>query len=183
MAFWKKSDDPWDIDPEKRKKQSTTTWWEQEAPAETEPSAQLVGERLGDALKGFLGKKEDEEPIPPEKCPWCGKDMEWGCITGGRDSVTWKNWKPKGLGLMRPAGWKELDLLDEGEWAPYKTVWNCRDCGKMVLEVQNPRNADEVEEAYHKPASYEQQLNAWGANPTAYEDYQSQWGGEKKEET
>ena len=64
MAFWKKSDDPWDIDPEKRKKQSTTTWWEQEAPAETEPSAQLVGERLGDALKGFLGKKEDDEPIP-----------------------------------------------------------------------------------------------------------------------
>lgn len=170
MAFWKKSDDPWDRKPGKK---TETAWWEQDAPAQpaTEEPAPKEPERLGDMLKGLFGSKEEETPITPEKCPWCGKDMEWGCITGGRDGVTWKNWKPKGLGFTRPEGWKELDLLDEGEWASYKTVWRCQDCGKMVLEVKNSRSVDEVEEAYRKPASYEEQINAWGA------------GTEKKEET
>ena len=74
-----------------------------------------MGERLGDALKGFLGKKEDEEPIPPEKCPWCGKDMEWGYIDGGRDySVMWRNWRPRGLlGIFQPEDAREIDLLVE----------------------------------------------------------------------
>ena len=195
MAFWKKSDDPWDIDPEKRKKQTTAPFWENDAPAETDPAGAQSGQAeneaprgqsLGESIKGFFGGKKEDAPITPEKCPWCGKDMERGYIDGGRDySVMWRNSRPRGLlGIFQPEDAREIDILDEGDglWC-YKTIWYCRDCGKMTLEVQNPRNADEVEEAYHKPASYEQQLNAWGANPTAYEDYQSQWGGEKKEET
>ena len=61
MAFWKKSDDPWDIDPEKRKK-TETVWWEQEAPAREEADAapEKQGERLGDALKNLFKKKEEE---------------------------------------------------------------------------------------------------------------------------
>ena len=144
MAFWKKSGDPWDIDPEKRRKKSEAVWWEQEAPApsgaETQgsPSGPKEDDNPENTRKDFLQKKEREQ-VSSEKCPWCGKDMEWGCITGGRDSVSWKNWKPKGLGLMRPEGWKEIDLLDEGERAPYKTVWFCNSCGKMVLDV--PKSA------------------------------------------
>ena len=34
MAFWRKSDDPWDRKPEKRQE---TTWYEQDTP-ETEPA-------------------------------------------------------------------------------------------------------------------------------------------------
>ena len=194
MAFWKKSDDPWDIDPEKRKKQTTAAFWENDASTETDPVGAAGGrpeeaprgQSLGESIKGFFGGKKEDAPITPEKCPWCGKDMERGYIDGGRDySVMWRNWKPRGfLGIFQPEDAREIDLLDEGDglWC-YKTIWYCRDCGKMTLEIKNARNTDEVEEAYRKPASYEQQIDAWGANPTAYADYQSQWGGEKKEET
>ena len=194
MAFWKKSDDPWDIDPEKRKKQTTAAFWENDAPAETDPVGAASGrpeeaprgQSLGESIKGFFGGKKEDAPITPEKCPWCGKDMEWGRIDGGRDySVMWRNWKPRGfLGLSQPDNAREIDLLDEGDGLRcYKTIWYCRDCGKMTLEIKNPRNAAEVEEAYRKPSGYEQQLNAWGANPAAYADYQAQWSTEKKEET
>ena len=194
MAFWKKSDDPWDIDPEKRKKQTTAAFWENDAPAETDPvgaasgrpEEEPRGQSLGESIKGFFGGKKEDAPITPEKCPWCGKDMEWGRIDGGRDySVMWRNWKPRGfLGLSQPDNAREIDLLDEGDGLRcYKTIWYCRDCGKMTLEIKNPRNAAEVEEAYRKPSGYEQQLNAWGANPAAYADYQAQWSTEKKEET
>ena len=195
MAFWKKSDDPWDIDPEKRKKQTTAAFWENDAPAETDPAGAdsspaeeeaPKGQSLGESIKGFFGGKKEEAPIIPEKCPWCGKDMERGYIDGGRDySVMWRNWKPRGfLGIFQPEDAREIDLLDEGDglWC-YKTVWYCRDCGKMTLEIKNARNTDEVEEAYRKPTGYEQQLNAWGANPAAYADYQAQWSTERKEET
>lgn len=194
MAFWKKSEDPWDIDPEKRKKQTTAAFWENDAPAETDPvgaasgrpEEEPRGQSLGESIKGFFGGKKEDAPITPEKCPWCGKDMEWGRIDGGRDySVMWRNWKPRGfLGLSQPDNAREIDLLDEGDGLRcYKTIWYCRDCGKMTLEIKNPRNAAEVEEAYRKPSGYEQQLNAWGANPAAYADYQAQWSTEKKEET
>lgn len=194
MAFWKKSEDPWDIDPEKRKKQTTAAFWENDAPAETDPvgaasgrpEEEPRGQSLGESIKGFFGGKKEDAPITPEKCPWCGKDMEWGRIDGGRDySVMWRNWKPRGfLGLSQPDNAREIDLLDEGDGLRcYKTIWYCRDCGKMTLEIKNARNTDEVEEAYRKPTGYEQQLNAWGANPAAYADYQAQWSTEKKEET
>ena len=185
MAFWKKSDDPWDIDPEKRKKQSETTWWEQEAPAreETDAAPEKQGERLGDALKNLNKKKKEEAPIVPEKCPWCGKEMTWGCIMGGRDTVQWQNWKPKGLfNLSLAEDQERYDLMDEGGLLDnlYKTAWWCRDCGKMVMDFAPERTAAEVEEIYRKPPDYEEQINAWGANPKAYEEYQTQW---KEEET
>ena len=187
MAFWKKSDDPWDMDPEKRKKQSETTWWEQDAPAREEADTQpeKQGDRLGDTLKNFFKKRKEETPIVPETCPWCGKEMEWGCILGGRDMVQWQNWKPKGLFNFSAAeGQEQYDLMDEGGLLSnlYKTAWRCRDCGKLVMDFAPTRTADEVEEIYRKPPDYEEQINAWGANPKAYEDYQSQWN-EKEEET
>lgn len=138
MAFWKKSDDPWDRKPEKR--ETTASWWEQDAPpAEETPGMAEELRDLGGSIKKLF-VMETEAPEERVKCRWCGKDMEWGCITGGRDGVTWRNWKPKALGLKRPEGWKELDLLNEGEWVSYKTAWYCPDCGKMVLDVPNSSN-------------------------------------------
>ena len=147
MAFWKKSDDPWDINPEKKKKQTTTTWWENDTPAEPAPTGAdsdnpedeaPKAPRLGDSIKSFFGgKKEEEAPVPAEKCPWCGKDMERGYIDGGRDSsVMWRNWKVGFLRILQPDDGLEMDILDEGEglWS-YKTVWLCRDCNKMTLDA------------------------------------------------
>ena len=91
-------------------------------------------------------KKEEEETAisdAAEKCPWCGKDMEWGVIGGaGRESsVIWRNWQPKGLlDLAGTENGKMFDLLDEGggmRW--FKTVWLCEDCGKMVLDRPKQR--------------------------------------------
>ena len=122
MAFWKKIEDPWDIDPEKRKKQTTAAFWENDAPAETDPVGAASGrpeeaprgQSLGESIKGFFGGKKEDAPITPEKCPWCGKDMERGYIDGGRDySVMWRNWRPRGLlGIFQPEDAREIDLLD-----------------------------------------------------------------------
>ena len=141
MAFWKKSNDPWDMDPEKRKRDSSAVWWEQDAPAEATQQ-----ESLGDVWRSLFKKKEEENAATPsaaEKCPWCGKDMEWGMIDGGRDYVVmWRNYRPTGLlGLPRPENGKEYDLLDEGSGLKcFKTVWLCEDCGKMVLDKPKQRN-------------------------------------------
>ena len=137
MAFWKKSDDPWDRKPQQRK-QTETTWWENDTtPPETESEGPKV-QSLGDSIKSFFGgKKEEEAPGPAEKCPWCGKDMERGYIDGGRDSsVMWRNWKVGFLRILQPDDGLEMDILDEGEglWS-YKTVWLCRDCNKMTLDA------------------------------------------------
>ena len=181
MAFWKKSDDPWDRKPEKRE----TNWYENNtAPVADEPVGAGVPtgaeekERLGDSLRKFLSGEEDA-PIAPEPCPWCGKDMDWGRITGGRDRVIWRNWKPKGiLGLSRPEGWKELDLLDEGEWTSYKTAWLCGDCGKMVLAA--PVSAYTQD---HPRVDFQEYSGggAYETDPQAYEKYQEQWGAKKEE--
>lgn len=172
MAFWKKSDDPWDRKPEKRKE---TVWYEQDVP-DTE-STQPEEESLGESIRKFwLGVGVDEEPIPPEICPWCGKEMEWGRLTGGRDSVIWQNWQPKGvLDFKKPENWKSLNMLDEEKGlSSFKTVWLCSDCGKMVLDAPkefNYRAAWESGDA--RPPQQDGQV--WGVNPKAYEDYKSQW--------
>ena len=194
MAFWKKSEDPWDIDPEKRKKQTTAAFWENDAPAETDPvgaasgrpEEEPRGQSLGESIKGFFGGKKEDAPITPEKCPWCGKDMEWGRIDGGRDySVMWRNWKPRGfLGLSQPDDAREIDLLDEGDGLRcYKTIWYCQDCGKMVLDAPAYRSGPNYTWENGQVKQPQGDGQVWGANPTAYADYQSQWGGEKKEET
>ena len=165
MAFWSKSDDPWDRKPEKRQ---DTTWREQDAPVESAPVETGVQEEsLGESVrKFFLG---DDTPITPCPCPWCGKDMEWGRITGGRDGVHWKNWRPRGLlDIVKPDGWKVLDLLDEHP----KTVWLCSDCGKMVLDAPKSgygQDQPKVDlEAYTGGGGF-------AADPKAYENYKSQW--------
>ena len=71
MAFWKKSNDPWDMDPEKRKRDSSAVWWEQDAPAEATQQ-----ERLKDVWKSlFPQKQEREEPRPDaaENAPGAAK--------------------------------------------------------------------------------------------------------------
>ena len=178
MAFWKKSDDPWDRKPEKRKE---TVWYEQDSPeaepvgADTIRPGEEKEESLGESIRKFwLGVGVDEEPIPPEICPWCGKEMEWGRLTGGRDSVIWQNWQPKGvLDFKKPENWKSLNMLDEEKGlSSFKTVWLCSDCGKMVLDAPKSgygQDQPKVDlEAYTGGGGF-------AADPKAYENYKSQW--------
>ena len=68
MAFWKKSDDPWDRKPEKQQ----TIWRENDAPAEPAPPSEPdrltpKEERIRNIIEG-----PKAAPVVPEKCPWCG---------------------------------------------------------------------------------------------------------------
>mgnify|MGYP001028165784 FL=1 len=133
MAFWKKSEDPWDWDPSKKRP----------APRPAEP--QEPRENPLDSLKAWneerkakAKEKEEAKRLPPEKCPWCGKDMEQGYMMGGK-GVHWYS----GV-LTTRAAWigdsskEEIRLDHEGILAMYKTVWLCRECKKMVLDMPEP---------------------------------------------
>ncbi len=127
MAFWKKSEDPWDMEPKR-------------ATAAT-PDRDEEPETLADSLKAWNEARKEEkarklaesapEPIP---CPWCGKDMEPRYLWGGRGVY---------LGEKRPgfftSGMSEdnWDFLDEGSMLTglYKTVWYCKDCRKLVVDM------------------------------------------------
>lgn len=141
MAFWKKSEDPWDQKPKKQKPVILES--EPEEPSQPEGRPR----NPGDLLDGFLEKRRaaaKEEAMmnlpPPEKCPWCGQDMEQGYLVGGRGV----QWRPGALTKKeaRKILWvgavmleDSLSVLDEEKTIPYKTTWLCRDCGKMVFDM------------------------------------------------
>ena len=129
MAFWKKSEDPWDWDPSKKRP----------APQPAEP--QEPRENPLDTLKQWnedrktkAKEKEEAKRLPPEKCPWCGKEMEQGFLTGGRDGVHWYAGIYK-FEPFRGLTGDAVDVLDESSWGHYKTTWLCRECGKMVFDI------------------------------------------------
>ena len=70
MAFWKKSEDPWDIAPDQRRT----------APEPAEKAPGLLDTLRGDwdAMRAEWQETRESLKLPPEKCPWCGKDMEQG---------------------------------------------------------------------------------------------------------
>ena len=124
MPFWKQSEDPWDRKPDKPRREPK------------EPLANSL-----DSLKAWNEErkaKEKAKSLPPEPCPWCGKDMEQGYMMGGR-GITWYS----GV-LTTKAAWigdfskEHFDLADEGAFTKYKTVWLCRECKKMVLDMPEP---------------------------------------------
>ena len=133
MAFWKKSDDPWDVDPEKRKRRQAA-WYERNASRDGDAAPAEEGESLKDMLGGLFKKKE-EAPIPPEKCPWCGRDMDLGYIAGGRDGAWWQSWKPTAMNIQ-PGDGQRFSILGEGGFfSDHRKVWYCRPCGKMTMDA------------------------------------------------
>ena len=72
MAFWKKSEDPWDIDPNQRRTAPE--------PEEIEPGLLDSLREDWDAMQAARQEKREKLRLPPEKCPWCGKDMEQGFL-------------------------------------------------------------------------------------------------------
>ena len=128
MPFWKQSEDPWDRKPDK-------------APREPkEPQANPLDslKAWNEERKAKAKEKEEARRLPPEPCPWCGKEMEQGFLTGGRDGVRWYPGIYK-FDLIRGLDGDAMDLLDEySGWSRYKTVWLCRDCKKAVFNMPDP---------------------------------------------
>jgi len=131
MAFWKKSEDPWDIDPEKKRRE-TVSYFETE---------ETVGEEAAPKesfLSGLFKKKEEpveeETPVP---CPYCGEVMKKGYLKGGRDNVHWTETKPGFLSGLDEA----LLISDEGGLltAAYKTSYMCESCRKLIVDVPEPQ--------------------------------------------
>lgn len=164
MAFWKKSDDPWDRKPGKR----TTNWYENEmTSAETPTTEGSVGaatgrppeereltpeeQRIRDIIEGPKAR-----PVEVEKCPWCGGDMKAVSIySGGASVLYWQEGEPSGA-----RSWMDANVLEDGGglWGPsYKVGSYCESCEKMVLSVKKPRTSP----AYNDPNSFEDYARQW----------------------
>lgn len=134
MAWFKKSDDPWDIDPQKARARR-----ERE---EKEPVPTLLG-----AIKEWNQERKEEREAreaalaaePPAKCPWCGEDMERGYLTGGRSPVAWTpgrlTTRSAWLVLSKEIRDRRLRVDHEGDFFPHKTAWYCPNCAKMVIDT------------------------------------------------
>ncbi len=139
MPFWKKSDDPWDIDPAKAR--------EKRAKQEREPIENPLN-TLRDWNEGrkaeAAARQAELEAQPKEGCPWCGREMERGYLQGGRDRITWTpgflTTKAAWLGPDKAARERRMQVDDEGAaLTTYKTAWYCQDCEKMVIDAAGMR--------------------------------------------
>ena len=131
MPFWKKSEDPWDIDPAKQRRS---------VPVEEEEKGPGLLDQLQDWNKARKAEKAKREtPLPPMTCPWCGKEMEAGYLMGNR-GVWWAPGRPdawaKWVSPATAEGAWQVDT--EGEFFTYQTAWYCPDCRKLVADVPAP---------------------------------------------
>ena len=118
MAFWKKkSEDPWDLDPNRPKKSAAVP---------------VSAEETERTIPPWVQKPGKPEPI---SCPWCGEPMEWGNLyaarggTGGSAFLQWREGEHKGfLDSLRFTG----RMVNMG-W--YEEAWYCEPCGKLVLDA------------------------------------------------
>ena len=129
MALWKKSEDPWDIDPEKRR--GAPTVYEQETEQE---KAGLLDE-LKSWNEARKEKKEAEASRPAEKCPWCGGEMVQGYLYGDR-GVWWAPGKPDWkTALIGPSGEAARLDLDGGIFTSHRDCWFCEACRRLIADV------------------------------------------------
>ena len=120
MAFWRKREDPWDMDPAKRPPARA------EVPQDTAPE----GEPDGAA----------PEAPPSLRCPWCGQEMEQGYLTGER-SVWWAPGRPGGWAKWLSVAMEEGGFRVDREGSilcPYQTAWHCRSCRRLTVELTDP---------------------------------------------
>ncbi|MBE6963336.1 MAG: hypothetical protein E7443_01875 [Ruminococcaceae bacterium] len=126
MAFWKKSEDPWDIDPEKKRRKEKPVFENLSEPEEKEEEKSF----LADLFKKKETPEEEDVPVP---CPYCGETMKKGYLKGGRDRVYWSEMKPGFLSALDEA-WLISD--EGGFWtAAYRTCHVCLTCRKLVADV------------------------------------------------
>ena len=139
MPFWKKSEDPWDVDPNRNRSTSEAE--------ETGPGLLDSLREDWDALQAQRQEKREKLRLPPEKCPWCGKDMEQGFLMGGR-GVFWYRGIPTGKALWISPGNEDTIRVDaEGFLTTYHTAWYCPDCKKMTIDAADLQTEAEKNQA------------------------------------
>ena len=134
MPFWKKSEDPWDWEPERTRPRET------ESAPQTPPDEERQDD--GGVWKAPWASRDTEEQSPPPmKCPWCGRTMRLGYLVGGRDlvRVLWE--KPGAFRLTDPDGTLYL-RGDGGFWSDHKLAWHCASCRKLVVDTTDCDRAD-----------------------------------------
>jgi len=163
VAFWeKKGVDPWDIDPEKQKKERERA--ARKAERENEPG---LLEELKTWNEERKAKQAEEDAVPPQVCPWCGGEMTGGYLSTGRDRTVWSEERP-GIFL----GTMMMDTVEVcgGAWAEEKTAWLCKTCRKLVVDIP----------AFELEGSSRTWKEGWTTEPQeddgekAYEAYQEQ---------
>lgn len=130
MAFWKKSDDPWDVDParerEKREREPIVT--------PLDSFRDWNGERRARAA----ARQAEWAAQPKEVCPWCGREMELGCLQGSRRVYWYPGPRTASAAWWGPGAIEEsFQVDDEGDLlrGTYKTAWYCRSCKRMVFSM------------------------------------------------
>ncbi len=148
MAFWKQSEDPWDQKPEKRRR-------EPREPKEPQANPLDSLKAWNEDRKAKAKEREEARRLPPEPCPWCGREMTQGFLTGGRDGVRWYPGVYKPDPLRGLDSTNKIDVLDEGRpfEGYYKTAWLCRDCKRAVFHMPDP---PAVYEPFAAPAETEE---------------------------
>lgn len=146
MAFWrKKSEDPWDIDPSR--KRETTMFYERDP----EPQPTSMPEE-GLAMPELAVEKETQENVEEAPiCPWCGQEMMRAYIIGGRDRPRLSDEKP--TALLGTFGYETLDFSDDGFFVTHKSCWQCKPCRKVVADIPEPVPEDS--------------FSRWDGNPVA----------------
>ncbi len=133
MAFWRKSEDPWDMEPRPVGTVSPVT-----------PDRDEEPETLADSLKAWNEARKEkkarrEEPLPPMTCPWCGKEMETGYLMGNR-GIWWAPGRPgtwaKWVSAAAAEGAVQVDT--EGALFTYQTAWACQGCRRLVTDLPEP---------------------------------------------
>lgn len=126
MAFWKKSDDPWDMNPEKRKKKSDKAWQMSETQPE-KPAPELTPPPWA----------RKEEPLEQRDCPWCGQAMRAGHLydssRGMQYGMRWIEGETRGF--LDSLFEKERPRVDFGDCM---AAWYCEDCRKMTIDTPEP---------------------------------------------
>ena len=129
MAFWKKSEDPWDVDPDKRR--STV----REEETENNPDAECPADAQQAGAEGPQAEENREAPAASMRCPWCGREMELGYLYS-RDSIRWVDQEP-GVILGTLGAGKNLYVSDEGLTTEYKRCWYCSACRRLVVQLSD----------------------------------------------
>ena len=143
MAFWKKkSEDPWDMDPNQKRKSVLYDERETGLQSELPPrfgSRPRKQEAEGLAMPESAAEAEVREaPEDAPACPWCGEKLVRAYLLGGRDLLRVSDQRPHRFWGSR--GHEKTYLGDNTDFlgGNYRSCWQCKPCYKLVIDIPRP---------------------------------------------
>lgn len=149
MAFWNRDDESseWDKYQKSQKRSSRSS--DGGTSSGLEKLQSYIKPRESDSAEGdeppkqglfqsirsaFQGEEDATPEEPPETCPWCGKEMEKGYLSGSQ-GIYWRPTKPSAFSW----GLNNVNLADEGGLFEniYKACWFCKGCRKLTVDTTN----------------------------------------------